>query len=323
MLNASGTSAKSFAYLRSLLREGDALLSGVDDLAFKAIARLYLDETGWQGAKVSVQYFGGTEDQPACDYDYQPLTTIMEEHFDFFDLTAADPGAAELRVLVLTQPADETQKDTYIQALIQELDGDAAQVPAILIDAGNGTYGTAFHEALTEKVQLGKLLSYAGFLDMAIVTGTALSHGVARYAALQSGGVDTGMNRAWALTLADSVLKDFCYKNVVREDLIAYVRNDLGGNPDNFWQPAIDLEAVTARLESGMEDATADVIENLEHSNFITALPSAQEYAQQGWGTVTLSNYRFPWDRAFEISMDITLGPFTEPHEKILGFYYK
>ncbi len=33
---------------------------GVDDLAFKAIARLYLDETGWQGAKVSVQYFGGT-----------------------------------------------------------------------------------------------------------------------------------------------------------------------------------------------------------------------------------------------------------------------
>ena len=311
------------AYLRSLLREGDALLSGVDDLAFKAIARLYLDETGWQGAKVSVQYFGGTEDQPACDYDYQPLTTIMEEHFDFFDLTAADPGAAELRVLVLTQPADETQKDTYIQALIQELDGDAAQVPAILIAAGNGTYGTAFHEALTEKVQLGKLLSYAGFLDMAIVTGTALSHGGARYAALQSGGVDTGMNRAWALTLADSVLKDFCYKNVVREDLIAYVRNDLGGNPDNFWQPVIDLEAVTARLESGMEDATADVIENLEHSNFITALPSAQEYAQQGWGTVTLSNYRFPWDRAFEISMDITLGAFTEPHEKILGFYYK
>ena len=107
------------------------------------------------------------------------------------------------------------------------------------------------------------------------------------------------------------MLKDFCYKNVVREDLIAYVRNDLGGNPDNFWQPAIDLEAVTARLESGMEDATADVIENLEHSNFITALPSTQEYAQQGWGTVTLSNYRFPWDRAFEISMDITLGAFT------------
>ena len=37
------------AYLRSLLREGDALLSGVDDLAFKAVAKLYLDECGWEG----------------------------------------------------------------------------------------------------------------------------------------------------------------------------------------------------------------------------------------------------------------------------------
>lgn len=311
------------AYLRSLLREGDALLSGVDDLAFKAVARLYLDETGWQSADVSVEYFGGTEDQPACAYDYQPLTTIVEEHFDFFDLTAVEPGEGELRVLVLTQPADEAKKDTYIQALIRELEGDEAQVPTILIDAGNGMYGTAFHDALTEKTQLGRLLSYAGFLDMAIVTGTALSHGIARYAFLHSGDQTEATERAFARTLADSILKDFCYKHVVREDLIAYIRNDLGGNPDNFWQPAIDLDAVQARLESGMAAATAKVIDNLEHSNFISALSSTKEYTERGWGGVELSNYRFPWDRAFEIGMDIRLGDFTEPHEKLLGFYYK
>ena len=308
------------AYLRSLLREGDALLSGVDDLAFKAVSRLYLDETGWQGANVSVEYFGGTEDQPACAYDYQPLTTIVEEHFDFFDLTAVEPGEAELRVLVLTQPADETQKEAYYEALIRELEGDAAQVPTILIDAGNGTYGTAFHEALTEKTQLGRLLSYAGFLDMAIVTGTALSHGVARYAFLHSGQQSEATERAFLRTVADSILKDFCYKHVVREDLIAYIRNDLGGNPDNFWQPAIDLDAVQDRLESGMAAATEDVVENLEHSNFISDL---EPYTEQGWGGVELTNYRFPWDRAFEIGMDIRLGDFTEPHEKLLGFYYK
>lgn len=309
------------AYLRSLLREGDALLSGVDDLAFKAVSRLYLDEIGWQGANVSVEYFGGTEDQPACAYDYQPLTTIVEEHFDFFDLTAVEPGAEELRVLVLTQPADETQKAAYYEALIADLnDCRKAGMPVVLIDAGNGTYGTAFHEALTEKTELGWLLSYAGFLDMAIVTGTALSHGVARYAFLHSGNQTEATERAFARTLADSVLKDFCYKNVVREDLIAYIRNDLEGNPDNFWQPAIDLDAVQARLESGMEAATADVVENLEHSNFITDL---EPYTERGWGGVELTNYRFPWDRAFEIGMDIRLGEFTKPHEKLLGFYYK
>ena len=309
------------AYLRSLLREGDALLSGVDDLAFKAIARLYLDEIGWQGANVSVRYYGGTEDQPACDYDYQPLTTIMEEHFDFFGLTEADPGAEELRILVLTQPADEAQKAAYYEALIADLnDCRKAGMPVVLIDAGNGTYGTAFHDALTEETELGWLLSYAGFLDMAIVTGTALSHGVARYAFLHHGEQTKATERAFARTLADSILKDFCYKNVVREELIAYIRNDLGGNPDNFWQPAIDLEAVQSRLESGMDAATADVVENLEHSNFISNLES---YTERGWGGVELTNYRFPWDRAFEIGMDIRLGEFTQPHEKILGFYYQ
>lgn len=312
------------AYLRSLLREGDALLSGVDDLAFKAIARLYLDEIGWQGANVSVRYYGGTEDQPACDYDYQPLTTIMEEHFDFFGLTEADPGAEELRILVLTQPADEAQKAAYYEALIADLnDCRKAGMPVVLIDAGNGTYGTAFHDTLTEETELGWLLSYAGFLDMAIVTGTALSHGVARYAFLHHGEQTEATERAFARTLADSILKDFCYKNVVREELIAYIRNDLGGNPDNFWQPAIDLEAVQARLERGMDDATAKVIDNLEHSNFISALPPTGEYTERGWGGVELTNYRFPWDRAFEIGMDIRLGEFTQPHEKILGFYYQ
>ena len=311
------------AYLRAHLREGDALLSGVDDLAFKAVARLYLDACGWEGAAVSVQYFGGTEDQPACAYDYQPLEAIMAEHFDFFSLREAAPGEAELRVLVLTQPADAAEQEAYIQALVQELEGDAAQVPAILIDAGNGTYGTAFHEALTERVQLGRLLSYAGFLDMAIVTGTALSHGVARYAFLQNGEQTDATERAFLRTVADSILKDFCYKNIVRNDILAFVRNDLAGNADNFWVPDIDREAILERLEAGMAEAAAPVIENLERSNFISALPSAGEYAERGWGGVELTNYRFPWDRAFEIGMDIQLGDFTEPHQSFLGIYYQ
>ena len=311
------------AYLRAHLREGDALLSGVDDLAFKAVARLYLDACGWEGAAVSVQYFGGTEDQPACAYDYQPLEAIMAEHFDFFGLREAAPGEAELRVLVLTQPADAAEQEAYIQALVQELEGDAAQVPAILIDAGNGTYGTAVHEALTERVQLGRLLSYAGFLDMAIVTGTALSHGVARYAFLQNGEQTDATERAFLRTVADSILKDFCYKNIVRNDILAFVQNDLAGNADNFWVPDIDREAILERLEAGMAEAAAPVIENLERSNFISALPSAGEYAERGWGGVERTNYRFPWDRAFEIGMDIQLGDFTEPHQSFLGIYYQ
>lgn len=319
------------AYLQSLLRTEtqqagmaqDAILSGVDDLAFKAVTRLYLEESGWQGADAYVEYFGGTEDQPACDYDYKPLREIVAEHFDFFGLTAQDIVlGADLLVVVLTQPADPAQAETYCRELVTFLQNKRESgIPTILIDAGNGTYGTTFHEMLTKETELGWLVSYAGFLDMAIVTGTALSHGVARYAFLQTGEQTEATERAFARTLADSILKDFCYKNVVRNDILSYVRNDLQGSADNFWTPDIDREAILERLESGMAAATKDVIANLERSNFISDL--APNYAERGWGGITLENYRFPWDRAFEIGMDIRLGDFTEPHESVLGFYYQ
>ena len=307
------------AYLRSCLREGDALLSGVDDLAFKAVTKLYLEESGWEGAGIAVRYYGGTEDQPACIYDFQPLTQIVEAHLDFFGLT--ETVDAELQMLVLTQPADEDKKADYYNALIKDLNDCRKQnKPVILIDAGNNRYGTAFHDALTKETELGWLLSYAGFLDMAIVTGTALSHGVARYAFLQSGEQTDATERAFVRTVADSVLKDFCYRNVVREDVAACVRDELGGNANNFWQPQIDIQRVTDLLARRMDEETADAVRNLERSNFVSSL---EPYAERGWGGIELENYRFPWDRAFEIGMDIRLGDFTEPHEKVLNLYIK
>ena len=300
------------AYLRQGLRtdsEGkqlDWLLSGVDDLAFKAVTRLYLDETGWTGAQAAVTYLGGTEDRPACEYDFQPLTEIMEEHLAFFDLREAD--TAELQILVLTQPEDPDQMNAYRKHLIEALrDYRKAQRPAILIDASNGTYGTAVYEALTRDTELGYLTAYSGMLDMAIVTGTALSHGVARYAVLKNGGGTDACDRAWARTLADSILKDFCYKGVVRNELLGYIRNGLGGDPNNFWAPDLDREDLLQRLEEGMKKETSAAIKNLERSRLITSL---EPYAEKNWGGIALENYRFPWDRAFEIGMDIRLGEF-------------
>lgn len=312
------------AYLRSLLRDGDALLSGVDDLAFKAVAKLYMEESGWdsQLVHVGITYFGGTEERPACDYDYKPLEEIIQEHLDFFGVTpSADSLAAGVQVLVLTQPYDETGKTAYCKQLVAALNECRNRnQPVILIDASNGAYGNAFQEALDKDAELGYLLSYAGFLDMAIVTGTALSHGFARYAFLQSGEQTEATERAFARTLADSIIKDFCYKHVVREDLLAYIRSDLGGDPNNFWVPEIDLAAVQERLESGMEKAAADVVKNLERSNFISSL---EPYAERGWGGIALEDYCFPWDRAFEIGMEIRLGEFTKPHKSVMGVYYQ
>ncbi len=304
------------AFLRQGIRTGedgrqwDWLLSGVDDLAFKAVARMYLDETGWQGVSVIVDYFGDTYDQPACEYDFQPLWKIVEEHNQFFDLLPCNQ-AAGMYIFVLTQPKDETQKQAYISRLLQALeDSRKQQMPTILIDASNGTYGTAVYDALTKQAELGYLLAYSGMLDMAIVTGTALSHGVARYAVLRNEDNTDAMDRAWARSLADSILKDFCYKGVVRNGLLAYIRNDLGGDANNFWSPELDREDLLQRLEEGMEQETAPVIRNLERSAFLSSISPDAKAGERHWGGIALENYRFPWDRAFEIGMDIRLGEF-------------
>ena len=87
--------------------------------------------------------------------------------------------------------------------------------------------------------------------------------------------------------------------------------------------PDIDRVSILERLEAGMAAAVAPVIENLERSNFISSLSATREYAERGWGGVELTGYGFPWDRAFEIGVDIQLGEFTEPHERVLGVYYQ
>ena len=305
-------------YIRTLLREGDALLSGVDDMGFKALAKMYLDDIGWQGAAANVRYFGGRQYEAACEYDYRSLEEIIAEHFEFFGIEQS--GSAELQVIVLTKPEDEDRKNRYCGELIKELDDclDDGK-PVILMDAGNNAYGNDFREMLCKKIELGKLIAYSGMLDMANLTGTAISHGIARYAYLVNGNISESAERGHMKVLADVIIKDICYRNIVRAETAAKV-TEMGGNPDNFNAPAIDETAVLDFAVGRMEEETESVIENLERSNFIASL---EPYSERGWGGIELENYRFPWSRSFEMTMDVMVGRSAEPHESILGIYIK
>jgi hypothetical protein len=294
------------AYLTANLREGDWLLSGVDDLAFKAIAKLYLQDCGWNGAKVSLRYIGGLEAQPACAYDYQPLDTLVDQHLNFFNLHKLSKANGDFQILVLTAPADPERIGDYAWALINALSENREnQLPTVLIDASNDAYGTVIHDALAEQAELGSLLAYSGFLDMAIVTGTAISHGVARYAWLThtpSPEEDDAANSAFVKALSDSVIKDFAYRNTVRNGLYVYVRDELGGSPDNFYRPEIDRALVLSALETGMEASAAPVLANFSSGKVLVGL---SPWTETDCGTLTLSDYRFPWSRVFEIGMEI------------------
>lgn len=65
----------------------------MDDLAFKAVAKLYLEESGWEGANVSVSYFGGTEDRGGNGEVRRPgRPDPGAERGDAGELTGADGG---------------------------------------------------------------------------------------------------------------------------------------------------------------------------------------------------------------------------------------
>jgi hypothetical protein len=310
------------AYLRAAVGDRGAVLSGADEDGMLAVCRLYAD---WfctvSLSAVQVRYFGGGQDRATSEYDHQPLTDIVSAHLDYLGLrTAASGESGALQVLVLTAPAESGQADAYLDALLTALEeNQRSGTPTILMDAAKGSYDTArWQSQLLKRAELGFLLGYAGFYDLANVTGIALSCGVARYLCLtQEGTPGADRNRAHMRALADSLLKDLCYKNRTKPALAAWIKNDLGGDPDNLAASGTDVSAVTARLASQLETDSADVLDNLAGSNLIVSLSPLRE---QGWGGAAVAAVSLPWQRVFEVRLQIDVNDLTKIHKKFLDF---
>lgn len=287
-------------YLEGRLGENDALLSGVDDMGYKALTKLYLDETGWQGSEAEVLWFGENEDKPASAYDFRTLKETIDAHFKYFDLEKCEN--AELVLAVLTTPADETQKDRYLKEMFDAMKTAKANEKAVVfMDASNGAYGDELREEILEDVKLGNLVAYAGTLDLANLTGVALSHGVSRYALLKNGGDTEYTKQGFECCMADVLIKDLCYRTVIRTESSELVRS-MGGSPDNFCEPQIDESAVLNFTVQRMNELVPEIMDNLGSSSVITGL---SPYCEAEWNTVEIDNYRFPWHRTFEFTFSV------------------
>ena len=289
------------AYLRQAAAGRGAVLSGADEDGMLALCRMFT-VSDYEGAlpTVTVRYFGGSESGASSDYDHQPMTEIVENHLRYLGCEAGEDGA--LQLLVLTAPAEEGLRKTAIRQLIAALrqarkDG----TPTILMDAAKNGYGTDFQRELVKKTELGFLLGYAGFYDLANATGIALANGVARWLCLQSGAERTqGQEDAFRLTLADSLVKDICYKNQAKIQTTVYVRDTLQGDPDNFCRTGTAEADVLPQAETDLREAAGDVLQNLSRS----AMRTDAAGTLGGFGSLTIGKVSFPWLRVFEIRME-------------------
>ena len=258
------------AYLRQAAAGRGAVLSGADEDGMLALCRMFA-VSDYQGAlpTVTVRYFGGSESGASSDYDHQPMTEIVAEH---------------LRQLITA--LRQARKDG---------------TPTILMDAAKNGYGTDFQRELVKKTELGFLLGYAGFYDLANATGIALANGVARWLCLQSGAERTqGQEDAFRLTLADSLVKDICYKNQAKIQTTVYVRDTLQGDPDNFCRTGTAEADVLPQAEADLREAAEDVLQNLSRS----AMRTDAAGTLGGFGSLTIGKVSFPWLRVFEIRME-------------------
>ena len=289
------------AYLRQAAADRGAVLSGADEDGMLALCRMFaVNDYEGELPTVTSRYFGGSESGASSDYDHQPMTEIVAEHLAYLGCGAGEDG--DLQLLVLTAPAEESQRKTAIRQLIAALrqarkDG----TPTILMDAAKNGYGTDFQRELVKKTELGFLLGYAGFYDLANATGIALANGVARWLCLQSGAERTqGQEDAFRLTLADSLVKDICYKNQAKIQTTVYVRDTLQGDPDNFCRTGTAEADVLPQAEAYLREAAEDVLQNLSRS----AMRTDAAGTLGGFGSLTIRKVSFPWLRVFEIRME-------------------
>ncbi len=319
--SAASIQTNEIAYLKRAVSGRGALLSGADEDGMLAVCRLYEDTvfTGRVPA-VQVRYFGGGENNASSDYDHQPMAEIVGAHLDYLGLKAVK-SSRQLQILVLTAPREPAQAEQYCNHLITALQKNQADgIPTILLDAAKNSYGSTFQKLLVKRVQLGELLGYAGFYDLANVTGIALSNGVARWLCLtQQKSCSDAQNLDFLRTLSDSLLKDICWKNAAKPVLAAYIRTQLKGNPDNFCNPRIDQKKAEKELQKRMSSAADAVVQNFSKTNVVTSLAPTQT---QGCGGLYLSGFRFPWQRVFEIRMKLSIAPMTDNHINIFGFFY-
>ena len=289
------------AYLRQAVSGRGAVLSGADEDGMLALCRMFA-VSDYQGAlpTVTVHCFGGSEGGASSDYDHQPMTEIVAEHLAYLGCGAGEDG--DLQLLVLTAPAEESQRKTAIRQLIAALrQARKNGTPTILMDAAKNGYGTDFQRELVKKTELGFLLGYAGFYDLANATGIALANGVARWLCLRSGAARTqGQEDAFRLTLADSLVKDICYKNQAKIQTTVYVRDTLQGDPDNFRRTGTAEEDVLPQAEAYLREAAGDVLRNLARS----AMRTDAAGTLGGFGSLTIGKVSFPWLRVFEIRME-------------------
>lgn len=257
-------------YISSLAGKNFTLFAGADELGLMGVAAI--TSACYGNADCNVTYFGEGKDQPADAYDTGTLSENVEKHLTSIGATVESKDKNALQVLVLTKSFDlSANADKLITQMKANLQ---AGVPTCIINT-SGDIGALSEKMLSADCDIAMLLGYSHWNTVGNAVGISVSNAVARYLYLYNSTLVTDeSHKGFLKSLTFSLIKDISYKYKGYTDL---------GEPSLC--------------------GAKNIVSLINASKMMSAKGKAIEHP-----SVSVSNFRYPWDRAFEATFDITVG---------------
>lgn len=260
-------------YIRTKTADKSMCFAGTDELGLMGLTKVVTMLYGT--ADVDVTYYGGGEHLIADSLDFETLENEIEFHITSIGCNITESTDA-LQVLVLTRRNQELVVPGLIDQARYNLNNN---IPTVIIDPTFGSAGNLLQRALIDAdLPLTMLLGYSSWNTAANAMGIALSTGISRYLYLKNSPVVTiKSHEGYLKSISFSLLKDISYKNL-----------------------GISIGWTEANTLYGYRH----ILSQINGSYMITDL---SPFISSKHRTVVCENFRYPWDRAFEMTFDISL----------------
>ncbi|MCH5182739.1 MAG: DUF4127 family protein [Oscillospiraceae bacterium] len=273
--NGVSIQTNEIRYLNDLLGENGIVSGGIDELGLCCLARMGTLIYG--SPKVHLTYYGPGKDLPSDEYDPDTFGVVMDTHLKLLNVTETEDTRNALQILILTKGS--TRKD--YQALLDQLRWNLNNnIPTALMDAVGNSQEFCTMLLHESNIPIGELIGYSGWHTGANTSGLALSIGIGRYIYLSSVPESTpAANEGFLKTMTFSYIKDISYKKF------------------HLYIDGIQKEDYSCSVPL--------ILRRLNASRIVTSL---SPYGKSKHGEVTVSNFRYPWNRTFEMTFDIEIG---------------
>ena len=261
-------------YLTDLIGDRGVLSAAADELGMCCLARMTSILYG--KVELCLNYYGPGKDLAADSFDIATLGENIETHLVCLNATETDDKTNGLQVLILTR---ESSYEDCTSLIDQLLVNQQNNVPTVVLDVSGHADLLGATMFADRKIDVAKLLGYSSWNTAGNAMGIALSQGIARYAYLNSVESSTAESDAGFLkSLTFAYIKDLTYKRF-----------------------HYDLDGITTDQYTC---SVSQVIGRMNQGKIITSL---QGYTESKHARISVSNFRYPWNRKFEMTFDIQI----------------